>query len=730
MSGSGAARVHVFRTDDTLIPGSRTLDGKPFRVIDGRFEFASFVLPAGVTVRFEGPHPARILVRGKVEIHGTLDLTGRARLWWRPQHPAGRARRAGGQPGAGGGKGGDGGNEPGRGGPQGQDGQELQMPPRHARSGWERGTGGRGEPGAPAGPECQPDHLRLLRLPEHPALRPRRGRRIVYAWRHRSIVMTSPPNWSLKTPAPQPVHGAPVNPSSRIPYIPLLIVPQTIEQLVLGGAGGGGAGVSGYGSPRATPAIWSFGNGGGGGGGGIALRSGSDLLISATGSILAAGGAGGAGGLAPGGGGGGGTILLQSGTTPVLKGSLDLRGGVALAGRDLYDTASLNSAAGGDGFLRVEAIPSPSAGSLGAVTPSPSTDNVGLLTDWGPGHRGHVPLAPGRPGAGLLHPVSHPGGRERPARDVFGSEQSSRLQTARLGLLPPGRPPRRSGPGHGRLHDRMVRLGRRPPGRPGQLRTAPEGQCGALGDPARPQHSPLAPPRSRSATSPSSRRCRKALPGGLAPGAEPGHPCGSARFFLDTPFRPGKIPTIEATTSGFPAEIPRRPTRPPRLENSEAPMKKWVVLGSLLSIAGATGLLAWTLSSLAGPPTARPAPPRRASSSPTSPCSSIPTSARPTKRSASRPKAGTTRSSSPTRRRSWPCAQARPRSRTHLRPLKNRPGRPCCACAYRAPGPPPRWSDRSSSPPGTPASRATTPPAGSGTSLATPPLPPKGCAPE
>jgi len=45
-------------------------------VTDGAFEFANLVIESGGTLRFEGSQPARIFVRGNVNILGTLDISG------------------------------------------------------------------------------------------------------------------------------------------------------------------------------------------------------------------------------------------------------------------------------------------------------------------------------------------------------------------------------------------------------------------------------------------------------------------------------------------------------------------------------------------------------------------------------------------------------------------------------------------------------------------------------
>lgn len=67
--------VFEIQTNNTTIPASQTSSGLAEQVTDGHFSFASFVVPAGVTVRFRGSVPAVVRVRGEVRIDGTLDAS-------------------------------------------------------------------------------------------------------------------------------------------------------------------------------------------------------------------------------------------------------------------------------------------------------------------------------------------------------------------------------------------------------------------------------------------------------------------------------------------------------------------------------------------------------------------------------------------------------------------------------------------------------------------------------
>ncbi len=374
--------VYIFDTSNTLIPGSRTLDGKSHLVRNGVFEFASFRIPKGVKVRFEGPYPARIFVRGSVRIDGTLDASGFSPKEVAKWNIVPEKGVTGGKGGPGGAPGGDGGSEPGKGTPAGKPGRDMLVPPGHPRKGKEIGTGGKGSA-------------------EHPLkLDPKKVRLDYYAVA--SIQVSAPGGGggsftsggvgSLKQISLSTVHGKLVKPSNSFPFLPLVSGRSSLSQLLLGGAGGGGAGVCPWGSFSSRFPTWSRGNGGGGGGGALALRCGGNLFIGSSGAILAKGAPGGGAGasagncLSPGGGGGGGTLLFQVGgiATPGFQGMLDVRGGPSLKSRDLYNTVEMISAKGGDGYYRLETDPPRPYSLIYNAYPRPSSKNVGILADRDP----------------------------------------------------------------------------------------------------------------------------------------------------------------------------------------------------------------------------------------------------------------------------------------------------------------------------------------------------------
>ncbi len=370
--------TYVFDTSNTLIPGDRALDGKSHRVQNGVYRFASFKIPRGVKVRFEGPYPALIYVRGIVEIQGTLDASGKSPedvASWNSKPEKGVA---GGKGGPGGARGGDGGSEPGRGTPEGKPGGDMLVPPGHPRKGKEVGTGGKGSA-------------------EHPLkLDPKKVSLDYYTV---SCIQVSAPGGGggcftpggvggLRQIQLRAVHGKLVTPSLAFPFLPLSTGLPVLPQLLLGGAGGGGAGVCPWGSFSTTYPTWNRGNGGGGGGGALALRCGGDFDLGPQGAVTARGAAGGGAGeasrsgLPPGGGGAGGTLLFQvGGRIQSIQGVVDVRGGPSLKSRDLYATLEMTSARGGDGYYRAEAVLSPSSVVFNKAYPAPTKQNVGLLTD-------------------------------------------------------------------------------------------------------------------------------------------------------------------------------------------------------------------------------------------------------------------------------------------------------------------------------------------------------------
>lgn len=76
-------------------------------VTDGVFEFAKLTVETGGTLRFVGPNPARILVRGIVDISGLIDVSGESKGNHFSDSPEGQLKGAGGPNGGDGGVGAD-----------------------------------------------------------------------------------------------------------------------------------------------------------------------------------------------------------------------------------------------------------------------------------------------------------------------------------------------------------------------------------------------------------------------------------------------------------------------------------------------------------------------------------------------------------------------------------------------------------------------------------------------
>ncbi len=373
--------AYVFNTDHTTIPAQVTLDGQEHQVTDGVYEFANFHVPAGITVRFEGTHPVKILVRGNINIEGTLDVSGHTTTEVAKWNSKVEAGVPGGLGGPGGAAGGAGGSEPGKGTPQGKNGQDMLLPAGHPKKGQEVGTGGKGSAEDP--PNLDPKKVTLDYYTVSS---------IQLSFPGGGGGSATPGGLGSLTEKPgfHPKHGAPVTASKGFPFLPLSQGKSSLFQLLVGGAGGGGTGVCPWGSFNSATPTWNRGNGGGGGGGALALRAGGNLTVQSTATLLARGGAGGGAGatsgsgLAPGGGGGGGVLVFQAGKLILINGNLDVQGGPSLKSSDLYNTVDIQSAKGGDGYYRAEADPAPSPSVFTKALPSPTKDNVGTLTDRDP----------------------------------------------------------------------------------------------------------------------------------------------------------------------------------------------------------------------------------------------------------------------------------------------------------------------------------------------------------
>ena len=388
---------YEWNTDNTTIPATNTLSGVAEVVTDGEFSFTDFFVPAGVTVSFTGSAPARLRVRGRTDVQGTLLCNAEALPYWIPTTgPAAGQRvsafdaRGGttvsipfvpGQPGTrggpGGGRGGKGGDECQGTGPiivggvvltDGQNGQDVRIAAGHAYAAFAAGTGGRGSGMNP--PSGIPNPNTPLISFVYRAFFAPGGGGGGFDLPGGTATLTPLVNMNVgATPAGGtafPVTPYPPNPLPSPGY-------SSLDHFVVGGSGGGGGGTHAYGTIYVTGDVYTAGSGGSGGGGALALRSGGDLTVGSAASLQARGGDGvvingqpsnGAtasimwGISSPGGGGSGGSLLLQSAGNVVVDGDLDTRGGpgsrTGLAGVGSLSVQS-QAGAGSNGFVRLEA---------------------------------------------------------------------------------------------------------------------------------------------------------------------------------------------------------------------------------------------------------------------------------------------------------------------------------------------------------------------------------------
>ena len=409
-------QTYEWSTDNTVIPGSHTLQGQPATITDGRFYFTDFEVPAGVTVRFTGSRPAQVFVRGRTRVLGTVSVDADDMPFFVPGLglAAGErvsdfdARGLDGQPGGaggpGGGRGGDGGRKCLNAGPileggvnvtNGQPGDDVQVSAAHAYAGTVAGTGGQGsalQPPTGIWPGLPTNQLIAnVFVPFHSAGGSGGG----------YVGAGSPPvPFALGVPSVAPI-------SSPLPFgggaFAVLPYPSpsptgysSLEHFAVGGSGGGGGGSHGFGRfGFGGFDRWLAGHGGSGGGGVLVLRSGAALDVA--GLVSARGGRGvvvngddpslGAsdtinGISSPGGGGSGGSILMQSADRVQVSGALDVRGGEG-SRNDLISQGQLNgfggAGAGANGYFRAEA-PGPIVFG-GTSQPAAGADNSGALDD-------------------------------------------------------------------------------------------------------------------------------------------------------------------------------------------------------------------------------------------------------------------------------------------------------------------------------------------------------------
>jgi hypothetical protein len=407
--------VFELSTDNQMIPARQTLSGRDEMVTDGVFRFARLIVPEGVTVRFAGTNPARVYVRGIMQIDGVLDVAGESR----PAHEASLAvGQAGGKGGPGAGRGGDGaakgdnlGNKPAF---NGKPGEAIRLPMLSATAMAGGGSVVAAVSEAPLG--ARPDLERTGVALPRAEFTGGRGSLQFPRTGMSSSVKTNPVvavaaggggggyhtsgqggvaiNTTLGGgPTREEDLGPPALGGEQIPLFPIPAGKGIVEHFLIGGSGGGGGGSHLYGTIPQALVNWRSGGGGGGGGGALSVRVGRDLAMGAAGLIDASGGDTANSTIAnnyaaPGGGGSGGTIILQSASTPRLDGVIDVRGGV---GGTLSEPVIVNmlvkAGDGGTGYARVEApgpVPADVTAWTGTVQPAATSVNVGELTEQDP----------------------------------------------------------------------------------------------------------------------------------------------------------------------------------------------------------------------------------------------------------------------------------------------------------------------------------------------------------
>ena len=424
--------VYEWQTDNLTIPASATLDGQAQVVTDGRFYFTDFVVPAGVTVRFRGAVPAKLFVRGRVDVQGTIDASGvdmPGVVGILPAHAGQRISnfnsrgvgvslvvgQNGGFGGPGGGRGGKGGDEcpgnvPATTASNGQPGADVRLPAGHAYAGANVGTGGAGSPMHPANGLSASATSNPIGTPS-PIYRsffsPGGG------GGGYSVPGDLPALPTIPTGTLQPSNGPTGAASAAFSPLPFPAAPpagySSLDHFLIGGSGGGGGGSNPFGQFLAfTQAgqVFSAGHAGTGGGGAIALRAGGDVVVKPTGSIVARGGDGVLitsnnpandiatpvpagydnefGFSSPGGGGSGGSVLLQSARNITVSGAINARGGQGSRNggnnpNQLFLNLASQAGNGSPGFYRLE------ANGNASVSSSPDTIPVfDVATNTGP----------------------------------------------------------------------------------------------------------------------------------------------------------------------------------------------------------------------------------------------------------------------------------------------------------------------------------------------------------
>ncbi len=412
------ATTYEIDTTNVEIPAGNTQSGQTEFVSDGKFYFTDFVLPVDTTLRFVGPVPPQIRVRGQAEINGTIELNGakmekfNARGGTAAPQPF-VSGQPGGAPGAGGGAGGRGGDECQGNGPiivngevltNGAHGEDVRLLAGHAYVVQSANTGGRGSTMNPPSGEAAPNTPRI-------------------AFVYRAYFSPGGGGGGFWTPGGVPAFTTPTplpsfltntiygDPSAPLPAggvmfdpfpIPTSGDPElSLNHFLIGGSGGGGGASCAFGTIFATGDVYIAGHAGSGGGGAIGLRVGADLTVGAAATLEAKGGEGAVidgrpegstastgdwGISSPGGGGSGGSFVLQAGGDLTVNCPIDTSGGdgsvndnVGLTNVQAFETVA---GAGAPGFYRLEAGGTLTFnGQAGSVPTYDPSLNSAVLTD-------------------------------------------------------------------------------------------------------------------------------------------------------------------------------------------------------------------------------------------------------------------------------------------------------------------------------------------------------------
>ena len=364
-------------TNAMTVKGEYTLTGQPITVTDGVFQFETFIVPKGLTIRFKGSNVPKILVRGLAQIDGKIEVNGGDAP---VQNGNSVLPGRGGLSNCGGGAGGRGGTKKGNG----QDGSPVAFPkgsPRY-NSAAAKASAGKGSPVFPASVAQVTYNGFGGWVSAQIAAGGSGGSNFTQGTKGYGMLTGSFNKKFLKTDVPPDN-----NPGPAFPYLPRLSNVSSVLQFLAGGSGGGGGGSSPVGSMK-TALDWHSGQGGGAGGGALLLRCGGNIVIGQTGVLEAAGGNSpnpqAAQKAVPGGGGSGGNILFQLGGRFFSQGKVWAPGGT---GGTYYEmvfygggTKSMGGR-GGYGYLRVEGLIKPQVGELSGFLPAPTKDNVGELRD-------------------------------------------------------------------------------------------------------------------------------------------------------------------------------------------------------------------------------------------------------------------------------------------------------------------------------------------------------------